>query len=94
MMKTISMGVNMDILQFIPEELMILVIGTYLMGIALKQAKFIKDNLIPIVLLSFAVVFSCLLQMTMSGLAMLQGILCWGVSVGINQTLKQVSKIE
>lgn len=84
----------MDILSFIPEELMILVIATYLIGVALKQAKFLKDNLIPLVLLGFAIIFSCVLQWTISGLAILQGVLCWGVAVGVNQTFKQITKTE
>lgn len=84
----------MDILSFIPEELMILVVATYLVGVVLKQSSFLKDNLIPIVLFAFAIVFSCILQKNLSGLAMLQGILCWGVAVGVNQTFKQITKTE
>lgn len=84
----------MDILTFIPEELMILVIATYLVGVLLKQTKFLKDNLIPLVLFAFAIVFSCVLQWSLSGMAMLQGVLCWGVAIGVNQTFKQATKVE
>lgn len=84
----------MDMLSFIPEELLILVVCTYLMGAVFKSITVIKDNLIPVLLIVFAVIFSCALQKELSALAILQGILCWGVSVGLNQTVKQITKSE
>lgn len=82
----------MDMMSLIPEQLMVLVVCTYLMGIFFKQIKYVKDNLIPVLLVIFAIVFSCGLQKQISALAILQGILCWGVSVGLNQTYKQIFK--
>lgn len=84
----------MDMLSFIPKELLILVVCTYLMGTVFKSITVIKDNLIPVLLIVFAVIFSCALQKEFSALAILQGILCWGVSVGLNQTIKQITKSE
>ena len=85
---------DMDMLSFIPEELLILVVCTYLLGTALKSVTVIKDNLIPVLLIVFAIIFSCALQKEFSALAILQGILCWGVSIGVNQTIKQITKNE
>lgn len=81
-----------DIMSLIPERLFILVVCTYLMGMLFKQVKCIKDFLIPILLVLFAIIFSCALQYQFSALAILQGILCWGVAVGLNQTYKQIFK--
>ncbi|CAI3230264.1 MAG: phage holin family protein [Clostridium neonatale] len=53
------------------------------------------------ILMVFCIVFSILLNSINSGLnvnnlanAILQGILCWGVAVGVNQTAKQLVKDE
>lgn len=83
----------MDLIKFIPEQLLIVVAATYIMGIFLKQIALIKDNLIPVILLTFAVVFSLLISGLNANSALL-GILCWGVSVGINQTNKQLEKLK
>lgn len=84
----------MDMMSLIPEQLIILVVCTYLMGMLFKQVKYIKDFLIPILLILFAIIFSCALQCELSALAILQGILCWGVAVGLNQTYKQIFKSD
>lgn len=83
-----------NLINFIPEQLFILVVGIYVLGIFLKQIPYVKDFLIPIMLMVFAIVFSCLLSKQLSPIAILQGILCWGVSIGANQTLKQIKKGE
>ncbi|MBU3208503.1 phage holin family protein [Clostridium algidicarnis] len=83
----------MDLIKFIPEQLLIVVAATYVVGIFLKQIQVIKDNLIPVILLTFAIVFS-LLVAGLSANSALLGILCWGVSVGINQTNKQLGKLK
>lgn len=78
-----------NILNFIPEQLLIIIISTYVMGMFLKSVEYIKDNYIPILLMIFSVIFS----MTIEGFtseSILHGILCWGVAVGINQTSKQL----
>lgn len=78
-----------DFIKFIPEHLLILVAGLYVMGIFFKKMEYIKDNLIPLLLMAMALIFSCLLSKELSPLALLQGILCWGASIGINQFAKQ-----
>ncbi|MBU3195634.1 phage holin family protein [Clostridium algidicarnis] len=83
----------MDLIKFIPEQLLIVIAATYVVGVFLKQIQVIKDNLIPIILLTFAVVFS-LLVAGLSANSALLGILCWGVAVGINQINKQLDKLK
>ena len=83
----------MDIIKFIPEQLLILVASIYVLGVFLKRIDSIKDKYITIILMAFSVVLSLILQ-GLNATAFLQGILCWGVAVGINQTAKQLGKEE
>jgi hypothetical protein len=82
-----------NLLTFIPEKLMILVAAIYVVGIFLKKTNKVKDNYITIILMIFAIAFSMILT-GLTATAFLQGILCWGVAVGINQTAKQISKAK
>lgn len=90
-----------NLIKFIPENLMILIVATYVLGIFLKKIESIKDKYITMILMVFCIVFSILLNSINGGLnvnslanAILQGILCWGVAVGFNQTAKQLVKDE
>lgn len=93
---------NIDLLKYIPTNLVIVVITTYIMGIFLKKSS-LKDKYITISLMIFAIVFSILitainseyntiLQIVVNGI--LYGIICWGISVGLNQLKVQSNKIE
>lgn len=82
-----------NLLTFIPENLLILIASIYVIGIFLKKIEKIKDNYITIILMVFAVSFSMILA-GLSATSFLQGILCWGVAIGINQTGKQISKAK
>lgn len=82
-----------NLLTFIPENLLILVASIYVVGVFLKKIEKIKDNYITVILMVFAVSFSMIL-VGFTATAFLQGILCWGVSVGINQTAKQISRVN
>ncbi|MBY6988520.1 phage holin family protein, partial [Clostridium botulinum] len=53
----------------------------------------VKDKYITVALMIFAIVFSMILSRP-SATAFLQGVLCWGVAVGLNQTGKQLNKQE
>ena len=86
-------GIKMDIIKFIPQQLLILVASVYVLGIFLKQIESIKDKYITIILMAFSIALSLILQ-GLNATAFLQGILCWGVAVGINQTAKQLVKEE
>lgn len=93
----------MEIMNFIPEHLFILIVAAYVLGIFLKKIEGFKDKYITVALMAFCITLAFLLNVintqykTMLDAAvnaLLQGILCWGVSVGINQTTKQLKKEE
>lgn len=90
----------MEIMNFIPENLMILIASIYVVGVFLKKSA-IKDKWITVILMIFGITFAVLLTIINSQYkvlyeavinGILQGILCWGVAVGVNQTIKQVKK--
>lgn len=92
-----------NLLKFIPENLLILITAAYVLGMFLKKLESIKDKYITSILMLFCITFAVLLNIINSEYkvlyeavinAVLQGILCWGVSVGINQTAKQLNKEE
>lgn len=92
-----------NLMTFIPENLLILIAAIYVFGIWLKKLETVKDNYITVILMLFAITFAVLLNLINSQYkvmyeavvnAILQGILCWGVAVGVNQTYKQLNKSE
>ena len=92
-----------NLMTFIPENLLILIAAIYVFGIWLKKLETVKDNYITVILMLFAITFAVLLNLINSQYkvmyeaivnAILQGILCWGVAVGLNQTYKQLNKSE
>lgn len=92
-----------NLLTFIPEHLIILIAATYVVGVFLKKADDFKDNHITVALMMFCIIGSILLTLINAEYkrlfdavvnAFFQGILCWGVAVGINQTTKQLKKSE
>ena len=83
----------MDLLKFIPEQLLILIASIYVLGIFLKKVESVKDKYITIILMIVAIIFSMILT-GFTATAFLQGVLCWGVSVGVNQLGKQLGKEE
>lgn len=93
----------MDLMKFIPETLVIVIVAIYVLGIFLKKLDTIKDKYITSLLMLFGITFAVLLsiinaqykinlEVIVNGI--LQGILCRGVSVGVNQTIKQLNKEE
>lgn len=74
----------MDLVQFVPESLIILVVSLYVLGVFFKKSK-VSDRYIPSLLLAIAIISSCLLTQDFSITPILQGVICWGVAVGINQ---------
>ena len=80
---------------------MILIVVIYVVLIFLKKTDKVKDNYITIILMIFGITFAILLDVINSQYkvaldvivnGILQGILCWGVAVGVNQTAKQLGK--
>lgn len=92
-----------NLMKFIPEFLFIVIVATYVVGIFLKRLESVKDKYITSILMLFAITAAILLNIINAEFkvaldvivnGVLQGILCWGVAVGINQTAKQLSKQE
>ena len=92
-----------NLLTFIPENLVIVIFACYAFGVFLKKLESFKDKYITLALMVFCITFAVLLNIISAEYkilfdaivnAVLQGILCWGVAVGINQTTKQLKKSE
>lgn len=92
-----------NLINFIPEFLFIVIVATYVVGIFLKRLESVKDKYITSILMLFAIAAAILLNIINAEFkvdldvivnGVLQGILCWGVAVGLNQTAKQLSKQE
>lgn len=92
----------MEQLTNLPTYLAILVSACYVFGYFLKESQ-VKDKFIPVILLVFSITFSTLLTIINENYTIdlktwtygvLYGILSWGTSIGVNQTIKQLGKIE
>lgn len=92
-----------NLLTFIPEFLLIVIVSTYVVGVFLKKIESVPDKYITVLLMIFGITFAILLNIINAKYkvsldvivnGILQGILCWGVAVGINQTSKQLKKSE
>lgn len=83
----------MELLEFIPNELLIVIVATNVLGVFLKKFEGIKDKYIVPLLMIFSILFSMLIC-GFNTSSFLQGILSWGVAVGLNQTIKQTLKEE
>lgn len=92
-----------NLLTFIPEFLLIVIVATYVVGVFLKKIESVPDKYITSLLMLFGITFAVLLNIINAKYkialdvivnGILQGILCWGVAVGINQTTKQLKKSE
>ncbi|WP_027633398.1 phage holin family protein [Clostridium hydrogeniformans] len=77
----------MDLIKFVPEQLLILVAALYVIGIFLKASK-IKDWTIPWILLVVGIIGAIGIE-GISVLAIIEGVICTGVAVLINQLIKQ-----
>lgn len=93
---------NLNLVEFIPSSLIILVAVLYVLGAGLKKSS-IKDKYITIVLLILGITLAVLLTIIQAQYktileaiiyGAMQGVLCWGVAIGINQTAKQLNKEE
>ena len=88
--------------EYIQAELMVLIPVLYLIGAALKKAKFIPDRFIPILLglISIGLTFchfaykDIVVNSESIFTAITQGVLCAGASTYANQIYKQAKKDE
>lgn len=96
----------MDIMSYVRPELLAVAVVLYFLGMWLKQATFIKDKYIPLVL-GIVGIFVCGIyvasvaafataQDILSAIfaAITQGILVAGLSNYVNQIIKQIGKEE
>jgi len=83
----------MDLIKFVPEQLLILVAALYVVGIFLKNSPKVSDWSIPWVLLIVGIVGAIGLE-GVSVLAVIEGVICVGVAVLTNQLIKQTSERE
>ena len=94
---------QLDLMKFIPGYLVILITAAYVLGSILKGMNAFKDKYITLVLGIFCITiaialiiingqYKVMLDAIVNGL--LQGIIAWGISIGVNQTIKQLNKNE
>lgn len=95
-----------QIMNYIKPELIVVAIALYFLGLWLKQAEFIKDKYIPLVL-GIVGIFVCGIWVMATATfatgqdialalftAIVQGILVAGLSTYANQIVKQIGKNE
>lgn len=80
----------MDLIKFVPEQLLILVAALYVLGMFLKSSPKVQDWSIPWVLLIVGIVGAIGIE-GVSVLAVIEGVICVGVAVLTNQLIKQTS---
>lgn len=81
----------MDFIYFLPEELFIIVVASYIVGLILKKIDIVDDRYITI----FITIFSIGSTIAMNGFStnsMLLGVIASGIAVLGNQTVKQLLK--
>lgn len=95
-----------QIMNYIKPELIVVAIALYFLGLWLKQAAFIKDKYIPLVL-GIVGIFVCGIWVMATATfatgqdialavftAIVQGVLVAGLSTYVNQFIKQLRKDE
>lgn len=82
-----------NLISFVPEQLLILVAAIYILGEGCKKYPALDNKYIPAVLLVFGIIFSVWI-LGFNPTSVLQGILCWGTAIGLNQTIKQLFNKE
>lgn len=95
-----------QIMNYVKPELVVVAIVLYFLGMWLKQAAFIKDKYIPLVL-GIVGIFVCGIWVMATAsfatgqdialaifTAIVQGILVAGLSTYVNQVFKQLNKTE
>ena len=95
-----------QIMNYVKPELIVVAIALYFLGMWLKQAAFVKDKYIPLVL-GIVGIFVCGIWVMATATfatgqdiaraiftAVVQGILVAGLSTYVNQIIKQIGKNE
>lgn len=82
----------MELIQFLPQELLILVVSIYTLGSILKKLDFIADRYIIIILLVFSQFATLSVEVSLN--SVMFGVIATGIAVLGNQTVKQLMKEE
>ena len=83
----------MEFMDYIVENVLILIPVLYIIGTFLKGLDIIKDKYIPLILMAFSIAFSiAILGLNVDSI--IQGILITGTTVLSNQLIKQSKKDE
>lgn len=82
----------MKFIDYITENVLILIPALYIIGMILKGTERIKDKYIPIILLPIGIALSVGIMGGFSVDSIIQGVLVTGVAVYSNQLIKQISK--
>lgn len=82
---------NMDITEYVKEEALVIIYVLYILGAFLKQADFLNNKFIPIVLVFMGIVMALGLLGLSFGSAV-QGVLCAGGAVLTNEVITQAKK--
>ena len=90
----------MTIMEYIKPEMLVIAVLLYVIGMMVKQAQFINDKYIPLILGVIGILVAVCWVAGDSGTfgltgfmtAAVQGVLCAGLAVYGNQTIKQLAK--
>lgn len=82
----------MEIINYIIENRLVLIPVLYILGEFIKRTEYVKDKMIPSILLCIGIVFSILMGGDTVINNIIQGILVAGATVLGNQLIKQVGK--
>lgn len=82
----------MEIINYIIENRLILIPVLYIIGEFIKRTEYVKDKMIPSILLFIGIIFSVLMGGDTVINNVIQGILVAGATVLGNQMIKQVGK--
>jgi Mn2+/Fe2+ NRAMP family transporter len=82
-----------NLINFVPEQLFILIAVLYVLGMLFKSIPKIQDWTIPWILLIISIIGAIGIE-GLSIMAVLEGVICCGVSVLTNQLIKQTQKKE
>lgn len=100
------MEISEIISRFVKPELLVLVPVLYFIGMGFKKSKHVHDNHIPLLLGACGIVLAILWVLATSSItgwqsalmaiytAIVQGVICAGLSVYGNQIVKQLGKTE
>ena len=93
------MNIQEIVLNYVKPELLVLIPVLYLIGLALKNANFVNDKFIPLILGISGVVLAFIYLISVSGwnaniiwLSIVQGVLVAAGAVYFNQIYKQIGK--